>query len=277
MQSIARYVPKVQQGIEQRAPAREAMKDWVCSGLIPAHGVLLKFLRFVLAVVLCWGLTLVGLRSLRHHRTVQLTPERAATHSIRYFDHGKIDGECTGTAIGPHALLTAGHCNEDGSDVFIQLDYSFRYYRILAIVTDGRDHDIYILDGPAFKNIVKVHTREARVGEPVVCYGTGNSDFPPHTYVGRETSDNNGRDQSDVSAHDRTHQFSIDAIPGDSGAAIYGADGSIVALVSWQRDNEEITGIGSALNFGQDTYRQLLKLTETTNNGDDTSPTADSK
>lgn len=238
----------------------------------------------ILGIVAFLLLSLVPNAEARHkHKTpppapvVMLTPERAATHQIHYFkEPGNEVAECTGTAIGPHALLTATHCDEEQIN-HIQLDYSARYYTILAIGSDGRDHDIYVLDGPAFTNIVTVKAREAVLGESIVSYGVGGEDFPPHVYTGTVITDIHGGDQSDIDIREKTHAFSFAPISGDSGSAVYASDGSIVALLTWANgpDKKHITeAVGSALNFGQDVYQYFRDLKETKDNGDDTSPTA---
>ena len=55
-------------------------------------------------------------------------------------------GSCSATSIGPHALLTASHC-EAPSDVIAVDDVK---QIIVRVIRDGRDHSIYLLDGPAF-------------------------------------------------------------------------------------------------------------------------------
>lgn len=209
--------------------------------------------------------------------------QRAATHGITYYDvhDTKADtmGRCTGTAVGPHALLTGAHCNEFGAWRFIRLDYSQRYYHILAIVTDERDHDIYVLDGPAFTKFIEVKTRNVRMGETVTSYGTGGNDWPPHTNYGTVSIDDNGGDDSDVDQHDRAFCLHLSVVPGDSGSAVYGRDGSLLGLVSYGGTTNEgvLESVGFSMNFGQEIYQKARDTKETMNNGDDTSPTADTK
>ena len=247
----------------------------------------MKFLKSFLLGSTFTVACLFSLATLHHRpikpRTFNNSPQRAATHEMRLYSlnvkgQPDEDGSCTATAIGPHALLTASHCNEFGEDKFIQLDYSSRYFHILAIATDNRDHDIYILDGPAFTHYVTVHAREARIGESVTSYGTGGNDFPPHAYYGKVVMDFNGGDTSDVDIAERTHAFSFRAIPGDSGSAVYATDGSIVGLVTWGNGDasEGPEAVGMALNFPAKVYENIRNVKETQNNGDDTSPTADS-
>lgn len=225
------------------------------------------FYQLTLAAVLLAASFFVPLPKFKHNK---ITPERAATHQITYVlektsgEHKDI-GQCTGTAIGPHALLTARHCDEEGYRT-IHLDYSVREYHILAGLVDGRDHAIYILDGPAFKNYVNVRERVTRMGENVVSYGTGGNDFPPHTYEGKVIACDNGGDQSDVDALDDTMCLSIAAIPGDSGSAVYGRDGAIVALLTYASEDPP-SSAGFSLAFDEQLFKQLQDLKETQNNG----------
>lgn len=191
-----------------------------------------------------------------------ITPERKATHMLTYLNKdGKPAAGCTGTAVGPHALLTAVHCDE-GEYTHIRLDLSRHVYNIIGAVTDGRDAIIYHLDGPEFKNYVTIRQREARIGESVISYGDGGRDYPQHTYTGKVIADANGGDTSDVDAADGTHCFSIPVIPGDSGSAVYGADGAMVAIVTYSQgtDTEDVgEAVGFALNFTPEQLEQIKK------------------
>ena len=111
------------------------------------------------------------------HAPALITPERRATHMITYYEDSASgnsvrSGLCTGTAVGPHALLTALHCDEGQSDTF-SLDLAVRKYKIIGHIYDGQDHIIYHLDGPAFTEFVTIKEREAVLGEAVTSYGDG--------------------------------------------------------------------------------------------------------
>ena len=201
-------------------------------------------IALVLATALCLGLSLR-----RTPKQNPITPERRATHMLSYYADKSDEPSafCTGTIVGPHALLTAMHC-DTGDITIISLDLSVRKYNIIGIIYDGRDHVIYHLDGPAFKNIVTIHEREAVLGESVTSYGDGHRDFPQHTYFGKVIVDDNGGDTSEVDLADGVRCFSIPVVPGDSGSAVYGADGSIVAVVTYGGTNEE-TGVQNAVGF----------------------------
>ena len=82
------------------------------------------FFKKALKIVACLGIAAIvwnGAVSVREfyrpERIEPMTLQRRATHRVKYGN-----GLCTATAIGPHALLTATHCNKHGEDATINLD-----------------------------------------------------------------------------------------------------------------------------------------------------------
>lgn len=148
---------------------------------------------------------------------------------ITYVKGTRDIGECTGTAIAPHAIMTATHCTDHGTNT-LHLDYSTRIYTVQKVLTDGRDHDIYLIDGPALKNLVTYRTREAKEGEHVYMYGDGEGQYPSRRLDGSVIPTG---DPSDVDAEQKERAFTLHVIPGDSGSAIYADDGSIIALTTY--------------------------------------------
>lgn len=158
-------------------------------------------------------------------------PQQKASHMIFYLsDTGRTVGECTGTAIGAHAIMTATHCDKDGDIGTINLDMSTRDYHIQKVLTDDRDHDIYLIDGPPLQNLATYSTRPAVVGEHVFMYGDGHGMFPPRRLDGEAVT---WGDSSDVDAQQGEGAFTLQVIPGDSGSAVYADDGKIVGIVTW--------------------------------------------
>ena len=179
---------------------------------------------------------------------------------ITYYvsDSDQPEGLCTGTAVGPHALLTALHCDRGETDT-ISLDLSVQKFHIIGTAYDGRDHIIYHLDGPAFTHYVVIKQREAVLGETITSYGDGHQDFPQHTYYGTVITDDNGGDTSEIDQADGTRVFSIPVVPGDSGSAVYGRDGDIVALVTYggTTDEGQNNAVGFALNFKPEVLEEI--------------------
>lgn len=241
---------------EQRASNEEGAEYKQCS----VSGVVVKKLTkcLVLAAALLVGALHLPLLHLKHKKFIApITPERTATHMIAFYNGNSTAGYCTGTAVGPHALLTASHCTDEGYTT-ISLDLSVKKYHIIGKVEDGSDHTIVHLDGPAFTDIVTIKERQARIGEVVTSYGDGGRDFPQHTYFGHVIKQGNGGDTSELDARDGMATFDIPVIPGDSGSAVYGTDGDIVALVTYSDTDEEENihqAVGFALSFTPEQLR----------------------
>ena len=76
--------------------------------------------------------------------------------------------QCSATAIGPHALLTASHCELPTDELEI------RYLGVATIVArirDGRDHTIYLLKDAEFKTWAPVDLAVPTQGEDVYFFG----------------------------------------------------------------------------------------------------------
>lgn len=52
------------------------------------------------------------------------------------------NGSCSGTAVGPHAVLTAAHCMEH----LEALDINGKEVRVQKVLRDGSDHAIALVD-----------------------------------------------------------------------------------------------------------------------------------
>lgn len=189
----------------------------------------LKFLT--LSAVLIFGAA-VGREYYNHtHSPVEpMTLQRRAEHRIEYRAHDRATGYCTGTAIGPHALMTASHCNNerDKTDTF-RLDNSPQDFHIENTLSDNRDHDVYLVD-TQFTNWIPYVVRPAKFGEHVYLYGSGGAGYPPRRLDGTRISYD---DPSDIDADDGQVRFSMPVIPGDSGSAVFNDDGTIAAVTTY--------------------------------------------
>jgi hypothetical protein len=186
----------------------------------------MKFLIFYILL-----LSLAALPA--QHLVLAKTQQRLATHAIVMNK-----GFCTSSAIGPHALLTASHC--DSSAGSIKVDESFSI-NILGRITDNKDHIIYLVDGPPFKvtmgEFYSPSTYDMpREGEGVFFYGDGGGMFPPqlrkgyrmdHLEFGKDTTPP-GMPSGDL------FLFDMVAITGDSGSAVYSEKtGRLIAVVTF--------------------------------------------
>lgn len=178
---------------------------------------------------------------------VEFTPQQKAAHMIVL--HGRRNGQCTATAIGPHALLTAAHCDSYNDVTDVNIDLSLRKYKVMAEVDDKRDHIILYVDGPAFTNILELKTRNAKAGEKIYIYGDGEGEYPPRRLDGVVLP---SRDPSDVDAGSEIMYSTLQVIHGDSGSAVFAEDGSVVAIVTFLHNGDKgdlVRCVGFALNF----------------------------
>jgi hypothetical protein len=168
-----------------------------------------------------------------------MTLQRRASHRIEYMSDGRPSGWCTGTAIGPHAILTASHCNNEEKTDTIRFDEATRDFHIEDTITDDRDHDIYFVDGPEFTNVVPYAVRTPRLGEHVKLYGSGGAAYPPRKLSGVRISYD---DPSDIDSDAGIVRFSMPVIPGDSGSAVFNDDGTIAAVTTYLHREEFLFG-----------------------------------
>jgi hypothetical protein len=196
-----------------------------------------KFLRLVALLAILAGVSYAAyfMQAIQPDVHV-ITAQTKSSHKLAFLSmNGRRIGGCTGTAIGPHAILTAEHCNEQDASEQMSIDLSTHIYNIVATCHDGRDHIIVLLDGPAFKNIDPMKFRAPKMGETLYLYGAGGGAYPPVFKTGKAY----GRyDPSDVDANDKIFYGTIPIIPGDSGSAIYAEDGSIIGVVTYGYERE---------------------------------------
>jgi V8-like Glu-specific endopeptidase len=204
------------------------------------------FLAFLFAILLVIGVTaLVHLdRKLKpspivilHSSTPSIERQHAATHRIAVYDiHDMVPGlgHCSGTAIGPHALLTAQHCFHDSN--LVRLDADKDPIVIKAAFLDGNDHVIYMLDHD-FKDYVDIDQRALITNEPVHIWGApgDNTDVFRIGYFQKlETEEARNEKGERVEGGIDRHLlvFILPVYPGDSGSGVFDAAGNIISVVS---------------------------------------------
>jgi hypothetical protein len=198
------------------------------------------------------SLFLLGPHEVPHfktHKHSAPTTEQRTSHMVTFFDEkGKKLGDCTSTAIGPNAFLTAEHCNESGEGTLVSFDLSTEKHILIASATDNRDHVIYLFYGSPFTHIETVKTKAAMVGETVTIYGDIRGEYPAIPRYGKvlECDDYS---ELDVAAGEACYSLKVDH--GDSGSAIFNTKGEIVGLVTYsaEEDNGDTSAIGFSLNF----------------------------
>jgi len=163
--------------------------------------------------------------------------QRKATHVV-IMKHGEETGVCTASAIGRHALLTADHCDM-GTDN-LRVDYTFNIH-VLGRIKDGKDHIIYLVDGPEFEDTMGSLYNPAtydmsREGDGAFFFGDGGGMFPPQLRKGYRM-DHIGFDKDEAPkgmiAGD-LFLLDIAAINGDSGSAVYSEEtGRLIGVITY--------------------------------------------
>jgi hypothetical protein len=212
-------------------------------------------LRF-LAGVLIFSLTISA--EFLVYRKVERRTQHRATHLIlvikRFINEkGKFDydlGSCTATAIGPHTLLTAGHCDDYHVDK-IYLDETYlpfvvtdkaTSYQITKKIFDGQDHMLLDIAGVYFPYYVTLHSavRVPHQEEGFYYWGAPNATMNQYRegyFMGEspynESDKSNDEDEQPIRVRGPLYLTAGSSIPGDSGSAIYSQfDGHLVGIVS---------------------------------------------
>lgn len=164
-------------------------------------------------------------------------PQSKAYHHIEQETRLENDS-CTAEAVGPHALLTATHC-ELGSDKVI-VDGS--EYLIAQRIRDENDHTIYVLPAANFTDTLQFANREPVEGERVRAWGYpgGRPDivYKEGSFTGVEQT---------LFDDDAGWKFVLPVFGGDSGAAILDDEGKILSVVS--EGNEKADTLGFPIGF----------------------------
>src|ERR1022692_2192877 len=157
------------------------------------------------------------------------TAQRKAAHQIVFETTHTEDGVveigkalCTASAIGPHALLTATHC--DAGETTLQVDHELITRTILGRITDGEDHTIFLIDGPAYKDTMgRFYSTQDTIGDKVFMYGDGGRMYPPMYRTGYRMGSEvmEAGDVPEGMPIGELYIFDMNIVGGDSGSAIY--------------------------------------------------------
>jgi len=161
------------------------------------------------------------------HEGVVFHKTRSASVVLTYT--GESSASCGGTAIGPHAVLAAFHCQDDGHELVKVDNWPVR---VRLRMLDDQDHAIYLVDGPRFSRWAEVTIRPLRYGETVHSWGSPDMFyflFRDGTYAGEHVV-SEWSDAFYPAA--RLQLFNYQSGPGDSGAGIFDSRGRVVAVES---------------------------------------------
>ena len=159
--------------------------------------------------------------------------QHATTHRIAVYDLEKGDtwnqeiGHCSGTVVGPHAILTAQHCFLDSN--LIRLDAEKDPIHIIAAIIDGNDHVIYLVDR-TFKTWASINERKLVPNESVHIWGAPghNTDVYRSGYFVKYAPEKD----LDPTLTMQFENFILPIFGGDSGSGVFDENGSIVAVTS---------------------------------------------
>jgi hypothetical protein len=160
---------------------------------------------------------------------------------------------CSSTAIGPHALLTATHCDLGASTVSVDGVQA----AIMSRLTDGNDHTIYMLN-ITFGEYAKFD-KMTKIGDEVWLRGNpyGLKQLIRYGHYAGVISEKADLTKSGV---ETIYMFDINSAPGDSGSAIFDKHGKIVAVTTYGFSGDGFVMVGSlALHF---TSAQLAQATK---------------
>lgn len=127
---------------------------------------------------------------------------------------------CSATAVGPHALLTAAHCELPTDELYIEGQQEA--VTIVNRIRDGADHTIYLIAGIEFPSYATITVKpELHIGDDVFLWGNPGDwqDILRRGYIAGEESGN--------------IVYSFRADHGDSGAAIFDSHGDVIEVLSF--------------------------------------------
>lgn len=188
-------------------------------------------MRYLAALILSMILSIPVLSNREHSAVIK----RAANnvHEIKLHTIND-DSRCSATAIGPHALLTASHCELPTSRVVI--DKNSTPIAILGIIRDEQDHTILLVD-TTFKSYADMATSPLEMGDDVFIIGNP-SDFRRLYRKGVVASIERNMSVRDfmwlAEEYSKGYIIYLDlnGYFGDSGAAIFNEQGEICGVVN---------------------------------------------
>jgi len=128
-------------------------------------------------------------------------------------------GTCSGTIIGPHAILSAAHCFAEPAPIKV----NGVLVKVVKEIDDDADHSILIVDQTYTYWAQRVAAPVQ--GEAVQLWGNpdGKTDWYRRGYVVGSDKDENGKP---VLVYD------VNGFFGDSGSGVFDVDGNLVAVTS---------------------------------------------
>ena len=133
---------------------------------------------------------------------------------------------CSATAIGPHAILTASHC-ESPTDAISIRGYEDAKIHIDRIIRDDRDHSIFLLSGVTFEHYTALDLDYKPVqGEQVFIFGNPGS--LSDIYRDGSVAGTTFNKDTDVLL------VNLNGWHGDSGSGLFTASGKLIGVLAGQ-------------------------------------------
>ena len=195
-----------------------------------------KFLLYL--AILCISLPVFAVSpavSKAHKASYQIGQETLSDHAV-----------CSSTAIGPHALLTATHCELPSDDLYIRGEDGA--FPIVARIRDEQDHTILLLKGITFADYVAVDQKSIDVTQDIFTIGNPGKwrDVYQKGYIAGILIDNS-MEAAFGGGHPPIILIDIQAYPGESGAGVFNTDGVLIDVLSGE-DSQVEEGI--TINMG---------------------------
>lgn len=161
------------------------------------------------------------------------------------------DSMCSATAIGPHAIITATHCELPSKVIAVRVGGKATVCTIAGRARDDFDHTIYLLNDITFTDYVDVGPPFA-VADDIFMWGNPGDwqDVFQRGYIA-----------GIYSQPEKPVEWLIDvqAFPGESGAGIFSPDGKLVGvLTAYEEQDKKGININLAmayqLHFSDEAY-----------------------
>jgi hypothetical protein len=162
----------------------------------------------------------------------QRNPAISKAHKTAHQTHSSTalgGGSCSATAVGAYALLTASHCELPMDTIVVDGDPR----TILRILRDGNDHTIYLLDGNAFTDVATIGDSAAlEAGDAVFIFGNPGELSDVYRRGTVAGFDKPSGLEAIFGGRPAQILLNISGFFGDSGAAVFSEDGTIVTVIS---------------------------------------------
>jgi hypothetical protein len=175
--------------------------------------------------------------------------QHKAMHFIVF--KGEDTAFCTATAVSPHVLLTAAHCDESNTQIYIDQKKGAlnKPSEVSAVYLDHHDHLLLVLPNENFKAFIHYSSEGTTQGAHVFFYGNPNgiTDIYREGYIaGQETAED-----KKIRVDAPVYLMAAPTVQGDSGAAIFDVTtGNIVGVITYAVDDGQFAGF-YALDFSQ--------------------------